>query len=378
MKKSLGLYFLQIIFLFFILNFLTLHFVAPHIPFLGFFPYRDFALSFNLPLILTNLSNFDGVHYLNIANFGYAQYEHAFFPLYPFAIKLLSPVFFQNSLAASLAISNLSLLLSLVIFYRYLQLLKIKQTFSIILFFILFPTSFYLSAVYTESIFFLIFISTLYLFESKRFGWAAFLAILASLTRINGIFLTIYFLLYFYYHRPIKKYQYLYIFAPLFGLALYSIYLFLTTNDPLAFIHSISNFGRQTSPVIFLKVIYRYLKIFILASHDFKYYIAILEFSVFTLFFSVLSLQLFKYCQAKTYLTNISLVSLNLISFATLLLPTLTGTFSSLPRYSLMSISVFIFLGQLKNIYLKALILLIFIILHVLTLAFFSRGYFIS
>jgi hypothetical protein len=49
-----------------------------------------------------------------------------------------------------------------------------------------------------------------------------------------------------------------------------------------------------------------------------------------------------------------------------------------LPRYSLMSISVFIFLGQIKNIYFKYLILFLFVLLHILTLIFFSRGYFVS
>ncbi|PIX73599.1 hypothetical protein COZ39_02165, partial [Candidatus Roizmanbacteria bacterium CG_4_10_14_3_um_filter_33_21] len=38
-----------------------------------------------------------------------------------------------------------------------------------------------------------------------------------------------------------------------------------------------------------------------------------------------------------------------LFSFINLLLPTLTGTFSSIPRYALMSLSVFIYLGEIKS-----------------------------
>jgi len=75
---------------------------------------------------------------------------------------------------------------------------------------------------------------------------------------------------------------------------------------------------------------------------------------------------------------NYDLLALDLFSFANLLLPTLTGTFSSIPRYSLFSISIFIYLGQLKNNYIKYLILIIFVILHILLLGYFTQGYFIS
>ena len=90
------------------------------IPYLGFFPYKEIALEYNLPRILTALANFDGAHYLLIAEQGYYQYQQAFFPLYPLLIRLLSPVFPNNRLITALVISNLSFLFGLWLFRKYL------------------------------------------------------------------------------------------------------------------------------------------------------------------------------------------------------------------------------------------------------------------
>src|SRR3989344_1173973 len=91
-------------------------YLAPFfIPYLGFFPYKELALNYNLPEFLTALANFDGAHYLLIA-----QYQQAFFPLYPLLIRWLSPIFFNNHLLTALIISNISFLLGLFIFSKYL------------------------------------------------------------------------------------------------------------------------------------------------------------------------------------------------------------------------------------------------------------------
>jgi hypothetical protein len=77
-------------------------------------------------------------------------------------------------------------------------------------------------------------------------------------------------------------------------------------------------------------------------------------------------------------MTQSDRLGLNLFSFANLLLPTLTGTFSSIPRYALLSFSVFLYVGQIKQSWIKASIAVAFIILHVLIMGFFVQGYFIS
>ncbi len=366
--------------IFFIFNLITLIITPKFIPYSGFFPTLIEINDFKLPSFLNKTANFDGMHYLSIAKSGYHQYEQAFFPLYPILIKSFSFIINDNYLLAGIFIPNLCFIAALYFLFKYLKLIKlnIKSINWFFLFLLAFPTSFYFNMVYTESIFLFLFISCIYFLERKKFLLSAFIAILASLTRINGVFLIIYFLLYFYYYKQQKKINYLYIFTPLLGISLYSLYLTFSVHDPIAFVHSITNYGRQTTPTIFLQVFYRYFKIFIIAAHDFKYYIAIFEFIIFSFFAFILSLQTYQFLRLKTYLKNLPLFSLNIVSWIVLIFPSLTGTFSSLPRYSLMSISVFIYLAQIKNTLIKTIILSIFIIAHFFALAFFSQGYFIS
>ena len=177
--------------------------------------------------------------------------------------------------------------------------------------------------------------------------------------------------------------------SPLIGLGLYCFYLWKTTGDPLFFLTSQPIFGANRSSHLILlpQVYWRYLKIFFTAAHDSRFYVAIVEFLIFNFVFIVLILDLFKNLGIKNWklirnlkleIRNYDLLALNIFSFANLILPTLTGTFSSIPRYSLFSLSFFIYISQIKNNFLKYLILLIFLFLHILLLGYFTQGYFIS
>ena len=67
---------------------------------------------------LGSFSNWDGGHYLGIAEMGYSEkFQYAFFPLYPLAIRLLNLVT-QNYLAAAVLISLISTFLGLHILYK--------------------------------------------------------------------------------------------------------------------------------------------------------------------------------------------------------------------------------------------------------------------
>jgi len=366
---------------FLFLNLFVLIIAPKFIPYAGFFPGRDFINQFNLPYFLNNTANFDGIHYLSIAQTGYHQYEQAFFPLYPILINLISPIFNQNHLLSAIFISNFCFIFALLFLFQYLKLLKInvKSIKWFFLFLLAFPTSFYFSVVYNEGLFFLLLISSLYFWKKEKYLTASILAAFASSTRLIGIFILIPFILDSVFVKPINLKKIILSFSPLIGLLIYSSYLFLTTGDPLFFFNAQPAFGanRSTSLILFPQVIYRYLKIFIIANHDFKYFVSIFEFTFFIFCSLILSLQLYKLLKNWKKI-DYSILGLNLFSFANLILPTLTGTFSSLPRYSLMSISVFIYLCQIKNNLIKVSTLIIFIILHFFALALFSQGYFIS
>ncbi len=360
-----------------------------------------------MPSWLSSLANFDGIYYVSIARHGYSQYEQAFFPLYPLLIKFLTPLFFNNQLLTGIIISNVSFLLGLFVFYKYLKgAINHAPTITVIVFLLFFPTSFFFGAVYTEGLFFFLLMSTLYFLKKERYLLVVIFAFLASLTRLVGVFLIIPILFHLIQKSKVKsqnlkiklksflyfilntKYLIL-ILAPLIGLGLYCFYLWQTSGDPFFFLTSQPVFGANRSSHLILlpQVYWRYFKIFVTASHDLKYYVSVIEFLIFNFVFIILfidllnnleikNLKFIKNCKLK--IENFDKLALDIFSFANLILPTLTGTFSSIPRYSLFSISFFIYLAQIKNSMIKYFILVVFIVLHILLLGYFTQGYFIS
>lgn len=362
-----------------------------------------YKYSHQIPHFLVSFANYDGAHYLYISRFGYHQYEQAFFPLFPLLINILSPLFGASNFLAGLFLANISFLCGLYFFRRYLQAIgkNTKKIIWIFLFLLTFPTSFFFGAVYTEGLFFLFVAGSLYFMQKKKYLWPAVFCFFAALTRLMGVFLVIplftTFILGQQKLHPGKTLQdkvhyllqfiqkntktVLLLFAPFAGLLCYLCYLFLTIHDPFSFYHSLAAFhvGRSTEHIILLpQVYYRYINIFLKASHASTYYVAVLEFIVFNLFFFVLLYDLWFLWKKSKDKARISLIGLNIFSLVNLLLPTLTGTMTSIPRYALFSLSFFLRLAEIKNNVVKIAILIFFLIFHIILLALFIQGYFIS
>ena len=170
--------------------------------------------------------------------------------------------------------------------------------------------------------------------------------------------------------------NYLLLLSPFLGLCTYIYYLWKTTGDPLAFFSSQTAFGagRSTHLILLPQVLYRYAKIFLTTQWNVGYFVALLELSTFIFVFTILLVQLKDILSSK----NKALLGLNIFSFANLLIPTFTGTLSSIPRYSLLSLSFFIYIGLLKNVRMRLLICFIFALLHVALVTLFIQGYFVS
>ncbi|MDP3974531.1 MAG: mannosyltransferase family protein, partial [bacterium] len=349
---------------------LTVSFFAPQfIPYLGFFSYQKDLAAVNLPQFIKSFANFDGLFYLRIAEKGYSQFEHAFFPLYPLLIKYMSYIF-NNKLIIGLLISNISFIFALFFLKKYLNDLFKDNKLSnwIITLLFVFPTSFFFGSLYTESLFLLFTVLTFYSLHKKHFFIASIFSILSSLTRFVGVFLFVPILIYVIcenWKTIFKKIKaVLYVISPFIGLGIYSTFLYFTTGNFIEFFTSQEAFsaGRSTKIILFPQVIYRYIKIFITADYNFQYFISSIEFLIFILFFLVISIQLYLIIKKKN--KNIALLSLTIFSLINIILPTFTGTFLSIPRFALLSLSFFIFIGLLKSNFIKTLIALIFLILH--------------
>lgn len=333
--------------------------------------------------LINNLANFDGVHYIFIAKNGYQRSESAFFPLYPFLLQTLNPIFLYNYPLTGFFISLFSTVAGVIFFTKLLD-LTIKdfgQKIWSVLFLILFPTSFFFFCVYSESLFFFLAVTSIYFFFKEQYSSSFLLGALAALTRFMGLFLIIPFLMMLILNKP-KKTTLPALFAafsPALGFFSYCFYLYQTTGDFLNYFHSQISFNNQrTLQIIFLpQVLFRYLKIFATSSLNFQYFVAGLEFLTFIFVLAVLILGLLKKSQFKANYPGL-FYGLWLFSFINLILPTFTGTLLSIPRITLLSVSFFIILASIKDLKLKIILGTLFLALHTILFAFFSQGYFIS
>jgi Gpi18-like mannosyltransferase len=314
---------------------------------------------------LWHLLNFDGAHYQNISQLGYiVKFQTAFFPLYPLIIKALS-LLLKSHLISGLLISLVSIFFSLVIITK-----LFKKPFSAI-HLILFPLSFFFLTGYTESLFLLLSLLSWYFYKKRSFLSSGLFGLLASLSRFYGVLLFPSLLLDFILKLPKSKRLKLVSYKPFLpilliplGLSIYMFYLQLTYSDPLAFIHSLSLWGKGTV-ILPPQTIYRYLKIFATVSPKIiQFWIAVLEFSsfIFGLFIAYIL-----YKQKK--------LSYSLYVFLGSIIPSFTGTLQSLPRYILVLFPIY-FIKLPKKLYLP--IILFSISLQLTLLVAFLNGKFVG
>ena len=166
---------------------------------------------------------------------------------------------------------------------------------------------------------------------------------------------------------------FLLLFPPL-GLFLFMRFQAINAGNPLAFIETRPDFAPRFVEKITLlyQVFFRYLKmIFTLTPIDPIYFTILLEVLIATLFL-VLVIWAFKKVRS-------SYAIFALLSYLT---PTLTGSFSSMPRFALSIFPAFIvlalFLEKTKKKWLRKTYYIISIILSIISVALYTRGYFIA
>jgi len=326
-------------------------------------------------------ANFDGEHYLSLSIIGYKGLEQAFFPVYPLLMSFIAKPFVYDfssallySTLAGLLISHFSLLLALILLY---DLLKIdyskKIVFLTLLLILVFPTSFFFGAVYSEAIFLLLSVAAFYNARKGRWFLASIFGGLASATRIFGILLLPAFILETRQQRvSIKKYFWIFLIP--FGLLGYMVYQWLTVGDPLAFynLQKIVGEQHQSGLTLLPQVYFRYLKmIFATDPTNIIFQTIILESIVGIVFFL---LPIYGYFKK----VRLSYVFFALASF---LAPTIQGSFSSVPRYVIVFFPSFLALAIWLNNrprLIRAIVILVFILGLSLESILFLRGYWVS
>ena len=231
-------------------------------------------------VLVDGLVRFDSWWYLDIVRHGYRvsdaaagqQGTVAFFPLYPLTIRALNYVI-PNDYIAGLLISNVAFLVALVFLYLWADREFEEGVAGRVVFYLAAaPAAVVFSALYTESLFLALVCATFFFVGKRQWYAAAIPAILASATRNTGVFLAA--VIAFEGLRQagvqlaprthgagevLAHYRRQFRLIPRsltalsaaatvpLGIVAYMFYLTRRFDDPLAFVHAQTGWGRSTS-----------------------------------------------------------------------------------------------------------------------------------
>lgn len=361
------------------------------------FPYWDSILAgSSLPRYVYSWANFDGVHYLTIMEKGYigTGLIQAFFPVYPTFSAIINWLL-GSEVLSGLLVSNTAFLIVLLVWWQFIAEKSspgVAWWSTIIL--ISLPTSFFFGALYSESVFLLFVIGSFWAVQAKKIWLAVLLVMFASATRIVGIVLVPVLILEILLPNwPKLKLSYKFVqktvlecwqnltqhyttWSPLLlgslGLVAYSLYLWWNFKDPFYFATVQNEFGtgRSTDFVLWPQVVWRATKV-ALTTFDagWQWLVYVLEWLAGVAPIAVV-LGWWRYFKPSEVLFTLAVV----------LIPPLTGTFSSMPRYVLVAWPLWFFAAKIAAAKPRAagIVLLISLIVQAILLTYFIQGYWVA
>lgn len=362
-----------------------------------FSPLREFGHRFEFgqhyPHWLRVWGNFDGYYYLSIAKRGYYTGEVPFFPLFPLAVRWTKSLTHTHYILAGQLTSFLFLVAGLVTSVKLLSNDRKKSLIPLFLAsLLLFPTSYSMTAIYNDSMFY--FLATLCLYYARKARWfaAGFAGSLATLTRLNGVALFPYLLAEYLAHMNPKEEWNLRVLANdakkllrkklhAWGDGIGILLVPLTFLVYLGAIHA--KFGHysvlfsamkvwgQDKMIFPLQTVWRYIKIlFLVDPHQIGYWVAVSEIG-FLLFYVTVLIWSWKKIRFPYWL----------FLAVSILLPSLTGTFQGMPRYGLHLYPLFLALSlwlSQKHRLVKIFYFACSIALSIWCVVLFTHGIFIA
>ena len=206
------------------------------------FPLRAEVFTGWLGSLFNPWGHWDGVWYIKIATSGYADGDGstAFFPLYPMLLRYLGVVLHGNLLISGIVISLLCYAGSVYLLWRLVRMDFDEQLASrAVIYLAIGPLSFFLQAVYTESLFLLLTLACFVFAREGRWRLAGVMGLLATLTRSTGVLLLIPMAYYYYEKRgwKLKKTDshVANMLMVVEGLLVWMTYLALAFGKPLSF-----------------------------------------------------------------------------------------------------------------------------------------------
>jgi hypothetical protein len=194
----------------------------------------------DLDSIYLPFSNWDGQHYLLLADKGYGfwQPSHEFFPLFPLLIRFFQ-FFFKNFYFSAFIVNTLCSFLFFSFYYRYAQEFCTKDnSLKSTIFVLTYPSAFYLTMFYSEALFLFLLFAFIYFYHRKSY-WSLLFFALMPLARGQALFVLIAFVSSFLLRVLMKKpldryYELLNIASIVAGGLFYFGFMQLTTGSPFS------------------------------------------------------------------------------------------------------------------------------------------------
>ena len=212
----------------------------------------DPSLTHDLGAVTDVWARWDSVWFLRIAEHGYQQASPAgagtaFFPLYPLSVRMVGRALLGHYVLAGILISLVASLVAFFLLHRLAEeRLGADGARRAVLYLALFPFTFVLMAVYSESLFLALSLGAFVLAERGRWAGAWLLTGLAILTRAAGIAL-VPALLVLAWRRPDRAQALRTLPLAVVLAALYPLQLWRDLGDPFAFGHAQSLWHRHLS-----------------------------------------------------------------------------------------------------------------------------------
>ena len=198
----------------------------------------------SLTILMNMFNRWDAPHYVDIAKNWYVNTGDpanfiVFFPLYPILIRLFTVDLSYINLSA-LIVSNVSSLIAFLYLYK-LAKLEFNEGIAVkaVLFLSVFPTAYFLSAPYTEGLFFALVIASVYYARLGKWQFAGLLSLFAALTRMAGLLLLPVLLVEYFHQKDWKPRKIdtniLWAFLALAGFLIYLNINSLVTGNPFTF-----------------------------------------------------------------------------------------------------------------------------------------------
>lgn len=305
-------------------------------------------------------ANWDGGHFRGIVEHGYLPEQTVFFPLYPLLMKVLTFIGLGANWSG-LLISHVSAVVALFFLFKLTALdFPEKVAKRAVFALLIFPTSFYLGAVYSESLFLAVTVASFYFLRTGRVKLGSIFAGAAIATRLVGIATWVSLLV----EHPRKT---LIILLALIPFALYLLYQEALFQNPFGFLTNESGWNRHFTlpwePVLSAGSYLYSAGIFQIGNAA----RVLVELAFFLGGLAGLWFSWHKLRPSYTIFLGLSLI-----------LPAFSGTLIAIPRYMLTIFPIFILLGLIKNELLQKIGVIFSLLLLSAYAILFILGYWVT